>query len=99
MGDAKGTRDQAVNYLREHTLLPPGHIQGEVNRYISWPGQAPSYMIGRSEILRLREYARSSLGRQFDIRAFHDQVLEDGPVPLDFLRTKIERWTKGAGSK
>ena len=92
------TRDQAVNYLREHTLLPPGHIQGEVDRYISWPGQAPSYMIGRSEILRLREYARSSLGRQFDIRAFHDQVLEYGTVPLALLRTRIERWVAASGS-
>jgi uncharacterized protein (DUF885 family) len=91
------TRDQAVNYLREHTLLPPGHIQGEVDRYISWPGQAPSYMIGRSEIMRLREHARSSLGTRFDIRAFHDQVLEYGTVPLALLRTRIERWVATTG--
>ena len=91
------TREQAVNYLREHTLLPPGHIQGEVNRYISWPGQAPSYMIGRSEILRLREYARSSLGSKFDIRAFHDRVLEYGTIPLALLRTRIERWVATSG--
>ena len=93
------TRDQAVNYLREHTLLPPGHIQGEVNRYISWPGQAPSYMIGRSEILRLREDARSSLGRRFDIRDFHDQVLEYGTIPLALLRTRIERWVATSGER
>lgn len=91
------TREQAVNYLREHTLLPPGQIQGEVDRYISWPGQAPSYMIGRSEILRLREHAKSALGTRFDIRAFHDQVLEYGTIPLALLRTRIERWVAASG--
>ena len=91
------SREQAVNYLREHTLLPPGQVQGEVDRYISWPGQAPSYMIGRSEILRLRESARSALGTKFNIRAFHDQVLEYGTVPLALLRTRIERWVAASG--
>ena len=91
------TREQAVNYLREHTLMPPGQVQGEVDRYISWPGQAPSYMIGRSEIMRLREYARTALGSKFDIRAFHDQVLEYGTVPLALLRTRIERWVATSG--
>ncbi len=91
------TREQAVNYLRGHTLLPPGQIQGEVDRYISWPGQAPSYMIGRSEILRLREYARGALGGKFDIRQFHDQVLEYGTIPLALLRTRIERWVAASG--
>jgi uncharacterized protein (DUF885 family) len=66
--------------------------EGEIDRYISWPGQAPSYMIGRLEILRLREQARAALGQAFDIRAFHDQVLEDGTVPLALLRAKLERW-------
>jgi uncharacterized protein (DUF885 family) len=91
------TREQAVNYLRGHTLLPPGQIQGEVDRYISWPGQAPSYMIGRSEILRLREYARGALGGKFDIRQVHDQVLEYGTIPLALLRTRIERWVAASG--
>jgi uncharacterized protein (DUF885 family) len=91
------TRDQAVDYMRSHTLLPPGVLQGEIDRYISWPGQAPSYMIGRSEIVRLREYARSALGAQFDIRAFHDQVLEYGSIPLALLRTRIERWVATSG--
>ena len=91
------TREQAVTYLREHTMLPPSHIEGEVNRYISWPGQAPSYMIGRSEIMRLREQARSSLGSRFDIRAFHDQVLEYGTIPLALLKTRIERWVATTG--
>jgi uncharacterized protein (DUF885 family) len=75
-----------------HTVLPPSVAEGEIDRYISWPGQAPSYMIGRTEIMRLREQARTALGTKFDIREFHDRVLEDGPVPLAFLRQKVERW-------
>ncbi|MEZ4587157.1 MAG: DUF885 domain-containing protein, partial [Gemmatimonadales bacterium] len=91
------TREQAVEYLRTHTVLAPGIIEGEIDRYISWPGQAPSYMIGRSEILRLREQARSALGERFDIRAFHDRTLEFGTVPLGLLRTRIERWVAEGG--
>jgi uncharacterized protein (DUF885 family) len=72
--------------LASHTVLPPAMAQGEIDRYISWPGQASSYMVGRTEILELREQARSVLGSRFDIRAFHDRVLEDGWVPLGFLR-------------
>ena len=90
---AKGwTREQALQYLMSHTVLPPSVAEGEIDRYISWPGQAPSYMIGRTEIMRLREQARTALGARFDIREFHDRVLEDGPVPLAFLRQKVERW-------
>ena len=91
------TRDQSLDYLTSHTLLAPGVVRGEIDRYISWPGQAPSYMIGRSEIMRLREQARSALGPAFDIRAFHDQVLEYGTVPLSLLRTRIERWIAAGG--
>jgi len=89
------TREQALAYLKEHTLVAPRVAEGEIDRYISWPGQAPSYMIGRQEILRLREHARGALGDRFDIRAFHDRVLEDGTVPLAALRTKIETWVAG----
>ena len=64
----------------------------------TWPGQAPSYMIGRTEIMRLREQARSTMGARFDIREFHDRVLEDGPVPLAFLRRKVERWIAQTGA-
>jgi uncharacterized protein (DUF885 family) len=92
-----GSRDEALAYFRQHALLPEPMLQGEIDRYISWPGQAPSYMIGRNEILRLREQARQALGEQFDIRRFHDRVLEDGTVPLAALRTKIEAWIAGGG--
>jgi uncharacterized protein (DUF885 family) len=91
-------REQALEYLRSRTLLAPGVLQGEIDRYISWPGQAPSYMIGRSEILRLREQARSELGGRFDIRAFHDLVLEYGTIPLSLLRTRVERWIAAGGA-
>ncbi|HVS12387.1 MAG TPA: DUF885 domain-containing protein [Thermoanaerobaculia bacterium] len=86
------TREQAVDYLRSHTTVAPREIEGEVDRYISWPGQGGSYMLGRLEILRLRERAREGLGDGFDIRAFHDRVLEDGSVTLPMLAAKIERW-------
>jgi uncharacterized protein (DUF885 family) len=86
------TREQALDYLLSHTVVPRHIAEGEIDRYISWPGQAPSYMIGRTEILRLREEARAKLGDRFDIKAFHDRVLEDGSIPLATLRTKIEAW-------
>jgi uncharacterized protein (DUF885 family) len=86
------SRQQALDYMLGHTTVERRMAEGEIDRYISWPGQAPSYMIGRLEILRLREQARSALGERFDIRAFHDAVLEDGTVPLGLLRQKIERW-------
>ncbi len=92
-----GSRDEALNYFRQHALLSEPMLQGEIDRYISWPGQAPSYMIGRLEILRLREEARAALGDRFDIKVFHDRVLEDGTVPLAALRTKIEGWVAGGG--
>jgi uncharacterized protein (DUF885 family) len=86
------SREQALEYLLSHTVLPKHIAEGEIDRYISWPGQAPSYMIGRTEIMRLREEARARLGDRFDIREFHDRVLEDGTIPLAMLRTKIESW-------
>lgn len=91
------TREEALEYLLSHTVLTPSIAEGEIDRYISWPGQAPSYMIGRLEILRLRERARSELGDAFDIRDFHDRVLEDGTVPLALLEAKIERWIAAGG--
>jgi uncharacterized protein (DUF885 family) len=86
------SRDEAVAYLRSHTSVPDRVIEGEVNRYISWPGQAPTYTIGAVEIRRLREQARQALGERFDVRAFHDRVLEDGNVTLPMLRAKIQGW-------
>jgi uncharacterized protein (DUF885 family) len=72
--------------------------EGEIDRYISWPGQAPSYMIGRSEIMMLCAKVREALGTKFDIRTFHDRVLEGGTIPLVLLRARIERWIAAGGA-
>ena len=86
------SREQARAYMRSRTFLDETSLDGEIDRYISWPGQAPSYMIGRTEILLLREESRARLGERFDIRTFHDRVLENGTVPLWALRRVVEAW-------
>jgi uncharacterized protein (DUF885 family) len=67
-------------------------VQSEVDRYIAWPGQALAYKLGQLEILKLREQAKQSLGTKFDIRAFHDQVLGNGALPLDVLDSEVTAW-------
>ena len=86
------TRDQAIDYMLRHTAESRTQVENEVDRYIVWPGQATAYMTGMLEIRRLRDQAQRELGPRFDIRAFHDRVLEDGTVTLPMLREKIERW-------
>jgi uncharacterized protein (DUF885 family) len=83
------TRQQAIDYMLAHTTANANDATSEIDRYIIWPGQATAYMLGRLEILAAREEARTSAGTAFDIKAFHDRVLEDGSVPLTFLREKI----------
>ena len=90
--------DEAFKLLTEQSTLSPAQVRGEVNRYISWPGQAPSYMIGNLEILRLRDAAKEKLGAQFDLRAFHDQVLGRGSVTLPLLRELVEEWIATASA-
>jgi uncharacterized protein (DUF885 family) len=75
------------------------YIESEVDRYIADPGQATAYMIGRLEIERLRAEAERRLGSKFDIREFHDRVLEQGSVPLTLLRSNIEAWMEGEAGK
>jgi uncharacterized protein (DUF885 family) len=94
------TRQQAIDYLMAHTTETPTHAAAEIDRYIAVPAQATAYMIGNLEIRRLRGEAEKGLGAKFDIRAFHDAVLEDGTLPLWVLREKIQRWirtTQSAG--
>jgi uncharacterized protein (DUF885 family) len=86
------TRQQMVDYFHEHTAMDDENINTEVDRYIAWPGQALSYKMGQRKILELRGRAQKELGAKFDIRAFHDAVLDQGPLPLDLLETKINDW-------
>jgi uncharacterized protein (DUF885 family) len=94
---AKGwTRDQAVDYLRENTPMSNLDINNEIDRYIAYPGQALSYMVGRLEIQRIRAAATEALGDRFDIRTFHDVVLGNGSLPLAVLDDVVTAWVTSA---
>jgi uncharacterized protein (DUF885 family) len=86
------SRQQMIDFFHEHTAMDDQNIETEVNRYIAWPAQALSYKMGQRKILELRERAQRELGVKFDIRAFHDAILDQGPLPLDVLETKIHAW-------
>ncbi|MFZ1134105.1 MAG: DUF885 domain-containing protein [Candidatus Korobacteraceae bacterium] len=86
------TREQMVDFFREHTAMDEPNIQTEVDRYIAWPGQALAYKLGQMEILALRDQAKQTLGSKYDIRSFHDEVLDAGPLPLDVLHTRVTKW-------
>jgi uncharacterized protein (DUF885 family) len=91
------SREQAIDYLTQNTPNPEGDIRKAIERYVVYPGQATAYMIGKLEIMELRERARNALGDRFDIRAFHDVVLESGPVPLSILAENVEAWIAAGG--
>jgi len=86
------TRQQMIDFFHEHTAMDEQNIETEVDRYIAWPGQALSYKMGQMKILELRARAQKELGPKFDVRAFHDAVLDQGPLPLDMLEMKITEW-------
>ncbi len=86
------TRQQAINYMTENTALSPHNIVAEVDRYIGWPGQALAYKVGELEITKIRRTAEAKLGDRFDIRAFHDEVLQVGAIPIPLLQKRIQRW-------
>ncbi len=86
------SREQMVEYFHRYTAMDEPNVQSEVDRYIAWPGQALAYKLGQLEILRLREDARQKLGARFDLRAFHDEVVGNGPLPLGVLHSQIESW-------
>lgn len=94
---AKGwTRDQALAYLRDRTALSEHEVTTEVDRYISWPGQALSYKLGELAITRLRAESEAALGPKFDLKAFHDVVLAQGSVPLPLLEQQVRAWVAEA---
>lgn len=95
---AKGwTRSQAIAYFRDNTALPEHEIETEVDRYITWPGQATSYYLGNMAIRAARVRAETALGAKFNIRAFHDAVLQLGSVPLPVLDRHIDEFIAGGG--
>ncbi|MFP5204155.1 MAG: DUF885 domain-containing protein, partial [Acidobacteriota bacterium] len=86
------TRQQMVDYFHQNSAIDEPSVQAEVDRYIAWPAQALAYKAGQMEILELRSEARKALGPKFDLRAFHDEVLDSGPLPLDMLQQRVEAW-------
>ncbi len=86
------TRQQMVDFFHAHSSQDEPDIQAETDRYITWPGQALGYKMGQLKILELRERARTQLGDRFDLRAFHDEILGGGALPLDVLEARTDAW-------
>jgi uncharacterized protein (DUF885 family) len=89
----KWTREQAIRFLKNNTASSEQDIVSEVDRYIAWPGQALAYKIGELRIRELRAKAKKRLKRLFNIQEFHDELLNEGALPLDILQAKMGRWT------
>jgi uncharacterized protein (DUF885 family) len=86
------TREQVVEFMRKSGSVDEPTIQSETDRYIAWPGQALSYKLGQLKISELRQHAQKELGTSFDIRTFHDEILDGGPLPLDMLEARTDKW-------
>ena len=93
------SREQMVDYFHRYTAMDEPNIQSEVDRYIAWPGQALAYKLGQVEIVKLREEARQKLGDKFDMRAFHDELLGNGALPLDVLDSEVTAWITSQGKR
>jgi uncharacterized protein (DUF885 family) len=92
------SRQQAMQFMRDNTATTQANVRNEIDRYISWPGQALAYMIGRQEIRRLRTLAEDRLGSRFDVCAFHGAVLGNGAVPLGVLEQIVVGWIDTASA-
>ena len=100
------TRQQVVDYFHENSAIDEPTVQSETDRYIAWPAQALGYKVGQLKFLELRDRAEKQLGKQFDIRAFHDTIIDAGALPLDVVDHRVNAWVNevkmansGAGKK
>lgn len=92
MHSKKWSREQAIQYLLDNTPNPKGDVVKAIERYIAMPGQATAYMVGKLKIMQLRQEAMDELGEKFDFRGFHDEVLKNGPLPLNLLEANVKAW-------
>ena len=95
----KWSRQQVVDYFHANSGIDEPNVQSETDRYLAWPAQALGYKIGQLKIIELREKAKRELGDRFDIKAFHDEVLNGGALPLDLLEARVDGWLKGQGAQ
>ena len=86
------TRQQMVDFFHEHSAIDETNVQSEVDRYIAWPGQALGYKMGQLTILELRDKAQKELGAKFSLKAFHDEVVDSGALPMDVLTQRVDAW-------
>ena len=93
--DQGWTREQVVDFFRKSESSPEPEIQSETDRYIAWPAQALAYKLGQLKIREMRERAEKELGPKFDVRAFHDEVLNGGALPLDLFEARMDGWIAG----